>query len=73
MKGFCAYYYFVGWTHLSLGLHLCLHKPNVEVHLPFGFVRIGWCDLFPQDHRSRRRTFGYEPALPQAHARFTTP
>lgn len=40
-KEFVAYYYFVGWSHISLGFHICLAKPNIEIHLPFGFVRIG--------------------------------
>lgn len=30
------------WYHLSLGFHICLAKPNIEVHLPGGFIRIGW-------------------------------
>jgi hypothetical protein len=38
---FVAYFYFVGWDCISLGLHLCWSLPNVEMHLPFGFIRIG--------------------------------
>ena len=38
---FVAYYYFIGWENISFGLHVCLGLPNVEIHLPFGFVRIG--------------------------------
>lgn len=37
----CAYFWFAGWDCLSLGFHICLSKPNLEIHLPFGFVRIG--------------------------------
>jgi len=36
-----AYFHFVGWDCLQLGLHVCLSIPNVEIHIPFGFVRIG--------------------------------
>ena len=36
-----AYWWFVGWDCVSLGLHVCWSKPNVEIHLPFGFLRIG--------------------------------
>jgi hypothetical protein len=27
---------------LQLGFHVCLSKPNIEIHLPFGFIRAGW-------------------------------
>ena len=36
----CAYWWFVGWDCFSLGLHFSL-RPNIEIHLPFGFIRIG--------------------------------
>ena len=38
---FEAYYYFNGWWNISLGLHICPSRPNIEIHLPFGFIRIG--------------------------------
>lgn len=38
---FVAYFWFVGWDCFSLGVHLCVSAPNVEIHLPFGFLRIG--------------------------------
>lgn len=37
-----CFFNFVGWDCLSLGLHLCLRGPHIQVHLPFGFVGIGW-------------------------------
>jgi hypothetical protein len=39
---FRCYFFFVGWDCLSLGLHVSVWCPNVEIHLPFGFVRVGW-------------------------------
>ena len=40
---FVAYYWFVGWwTPINIGFHLDFHSPNIEIHLPFGFIRIGW-------------------------------
>lgn len=64
VKPFVAYYYFVGWDCLSLGFHLCLSEPNVEIHLPFGFVRIGlnttYTGLRP---KMSRRAFGYDPQI----------
>lgn len=42
-RQFVAYFYFVAWDSISLGLHFCFwNGPNIEVHLPFGFIRIGW-------------------------------
>lgn len=37
---FSFYFWFTGWTHISLGFHVDL-KGMVEIHVPFGFVRIG--------------------------------
>jgi|GEM_PF-3747909 len=39
---FRCYFFFVGWDCLSLGLHVSVWCPNIEIHLPFGFIRIGW-------------------------------
>jgi hypothetical protein len=36
-----GYFWFVGWDCFSLGLHFCASAPNIEIHLPFGFLRIG--------------------------------
>ena len=37
----CCYFWHTGWDHISLGLHICLGGPNIEIHLPFGFIRVG--------------------------------
>jgi len=36
-----AYFWFVGWGSISLGVHVSLSARNIEIHLPFGFVRVG--------------------------------
>lgn len=36
------YFHFVGWENISLGIHVNLRMPNVELHLPFGFIRAGF-------------------------------
>lgn len=41
-RQFVAFFFFVGWDCFSLGLHICLSEPNIEIHLPFGFIRVGW-------------------------------
>lgn len=38
----CFYFFFVGWDCMSLGIHVDLLSPNVEIHLPFGFIKFGW-------------------------------
>ncbi len=43
-KGFVCYYWFIGWWHWSLGINVYLPAPNLEIHLPFGFIRIGTQD-----------------------------
>lgn len=39
---FCCYFWFVAWDCISLGWHVSVCLPNIEIHLPFGFIRIGW-------------------------------
>ncbi len=52
---FVCFFHFVGWSCLSIGVHVDTASPNVEVHVPFGFFRIGWMGV----HRPRKRpTFG---------------
>ena len=69
-RKFIAYFHFVGWDCFSLGLHVCLRSPNIEIHLPFGFIRVGW-----QANREisedkyvgmLNRTFGIKPDNKQA-------
>lgn len=61
-RQFIAYFFFVGWDCISVGFHVCLTAPNVEIHLPFGFLRIGWverCGSAPINlSQVSRRTFG---------------
>lgn len=44
----CCYWHFVGWDCLSLGFHISLGAPNIELHLPFGFFRVGWDAIWTQ-------------------------
>ena len=36
-----AYYYMISWWYFSVGIHFDFKSPNIEIHLPFGFIRIG--------------------------------
>jgi len=42
VRRFVCYFFFVGWDCISFGLHVSFSRPNIEIHLPFGFFRIGW-------------------------------
>ncbi len=49
------YFFFVKWTCFSLGIRVDLAGPNVELHVPFGFFRVGWNPpyTFPKLGRGR--------------------
>jgi hypothetical protein len=40
-KKYCCYYWRSSTWHISLGVHIDLSKPNFELHIPTGFIRIG--------------------------------
>jgi hypothetical protein len=42
MKRFVYFFCFTGWGEFSLGFHVDVISPNVEVHVPFGFFKVGW-------------------------------
>jgi hypothetical protein len=48
-RRFVAKFHFNSWLHISLGLHVDLESPNVEIHVPFGFVRIGWEGIYIEE------------------------
>jgi hypothetical protein len=52
-RRFVWYFHFVGWTCISAGFHVDFASPNVELHVPFGFFRIGWQGVYG----SKRRFF----------------
>ncbi len=61
-KQFVAYWFFVGWDCFSVGCHICFGLPNIEIHLPFGFIRIGWVKAFSvKDLLGKKRPIGYDP------------
>lgn len=43
-RKFVAYFYHPprGWYYIQFGLHVSFWDPNIEIHIPFGFFRIGW-------------------------------
>lgn len=59
-KQFIAYFYCNGFNHISLGIHLDWTAPNMEIHFPFGFFRIGWQEFWPENRSNNLlyRSFG---------------
>jgi len=57
-RRFICYYYFISWWHWSLGIHFDPYYPQIEIHLPGGFIRVGLADDL-RDHRPlRTRSIG---------------
>ena len=59
-----CYFFFVDWSCISLGLHIGLKQPNIEIHLPFGFMRIGWKtytedEIILNEDEINKKCFGY--------------
>jgi len=55
---FGLHVHFIGWSQFSLGVSVDLTMPNVELHLPFGFIKIGWRWIFEPEPRVLFTTFG---------------
>lgn len=41
-RHFECFFNFLGWWQWSLGFHLDCRHPHVDVHVPGGFLRVGW-------------------------------
>lgn len=61
-----CYFHFVHWGAISLGFHIDLRMRNVEIHLPFGFFRIGresmWKEVFygiPKEYKQFKKNKKY--------------
>lgn len=55
-RRFECFFNFLGWWHWSTGVHLDVRHPHVDLHVPFGFLRLGWCRV-PTINSAR--VFGY--------------
>lgn len=44
-KRFGFYFVFTSWASIQAGFHIHVGMPNIEVHIPFGFIRIGWVQV----------------------------
>jgi hypothetical protein len=59
-KHFICYFFFVDWYNVSLGINIALNRPNIEIHIPFGFFRIGVGNKFPRKFKENK-VFGIVP------------
>jgi hypothetical protein len=59
IKDFVCYFHFIGWMHWSLGFHVYTPEPNIEIHLPFGYIRVGWVSRYGRNGSQKTRSFGY--------------
>lgn len=57
--------YFVAWFNynfnINCGLSICLKQPNIEIHIPLGFFKIGWekGHLTTKETSRKKGGFGY--------------
>ena len=39
-RRFVCFFNFLGWWHWSIGLHVDVRHPHVQLHVPFGFKEL---------------------------------
>lgn len=44
-RRFVCFFKYNDWAHFSLGAHIDFRSPNVEIHIPLGFFRLGLSGL----------------------------
>ena len=63
-RQFVCFFHFVSWFSVSFGFSLYFKGPNLEIHIPFGFIKIGFeehCELRPaNEDKFRKRTIGLQ-------------
>ena len=65
-RQFVCYFWFNGLANIQLGIHLNLLMPNIEIHVPFGFFRIGWSGVHDHTSSGKDKTllgYGYNGAI----------
>lgn len=60
-RAFHCFFNFLGWWHWSLGMHVDLWHPQLAIHLPFGFLAVGW-HRYGAHLRRRPRWYGWDCA-----------
>jgi hypothetical protein len=58
-RHFIAYFWFVRWSCISFGITVDVVTPNIEIHVPFGFFKIGW-ESQPIAYAPTKRALGFD-------------
>lgn len=56
---FQLFFQFLGWRYLSFGVHVGLDGPHIDLHVPYGFVRLGWWRWEVASHHKHYRSYGW--------------
>jgi hypothetical protein len=64
-KHFVACLHHTSWQHISLGFHVDFESPNLEIHLPFCFIRFGWEGVLAPPYNTKG-TWGIQHPLVKA-------
>ena len=62
-KKFICYFWFVSRYHISFGFHLDLQSPNIEIHIPFGFIRIGYQGVNIITYENKKEELKYKKKI----------
>ena len=57
-RQFVCYFHFTSIYDINLGITISLIQPNIEIHIPFGLIRIGWHGVISCMPVFKQRTFG---------------
>jgi len=55
-----CYYCFNSFYYFSLGFHFSFIDPNLEIHMPFGFIRIGRVPTVIDADKVCAKIYGYD-------------
>ncbi len=57
-RKFVCYFHFYSFSTFSLGVSLDVKQPNIEIHVPFGFFRIGLAGVVHNLPAFKKHTYG---------------
>jgi len=59
-RKFVCYFHFVSWWDISFGVSIDLVSPHLDIHLPFGFIRVGWSGIWLERMTDHVRSYGWD-------------
>lgn len=57
---FICFFHYLGLWSWQLGFHIYPRAPNIELHVPFGFLKVGWEVVYDREKLKQIRTVGYQ-------------